>query len=92
MTVVFSEQAEDDLDACLSHIRERNPAAALKMARKVLAAVSLLSTGNVDGPSVRLSTGETVRGWLVSPFRVYYARVGAELRVLRIYHHARRPL
>ena len=92
MTVLISEQAEEDLEESLSHIYERNPAAALKLARKVFAALSLLSAADVDGPSVQLTTGEIVRRWLVSPFRIYYVRDGDELRVVRIYHHARRPL
>ena len=92
MTVLISEQAEEELEESLSHLYERNPAAALKLARKVFAALSLLAGGNVEGPSVQLTTGEMVRGWRVSPFRIYYVRAGDELRVLRIYHHARRPL
>ncbi len=92
MNVVYAPEAVDDLQSSIAHIQERNPAAALKVANKIFAAVSLLARGNVDGPTVRLSTGEAVRAWHVKPFRLFYVRAGDELRVLRIYHHARRPL
>jgi len=88
----LAPQAEADLSAALEFVRERNPAAAMKLAGKIFATLQLLAAGNVDGPKYRLTTGELVRSWLVAPFRIYYQRRRDELCVLRIYHHARRPI
>lgn len=92
MSARLSPEAEADLTATLEFIRERNPAAAMKLAKKVFATLKKLAAGKVDGPEYRLTTGEVVRSWLIHPFRVFYLRRQDELQVLRIYHHARRPI
>ncbi|HCF56426.1 MAG TPA: hypothetical protein DFS52_00315 [Myxococcales bacterium] len=92
MNIVFSPEAEADLQAGLDYLRERNPAVAIKLAEQVFAALELLASGEVDGPEHRLTTGEVVRSWLVLPYRLFYQRTENELRVLRLYHRARRPI
>ena len=92
MKIRLAPEAEADLAATLEFIRERNPPAAIKLAEKVFAALTKLATSKIDGPEYRLTTGEAVRSWLVRPFRVFYVRQQDELHVLRIYHHARRPI
>jgi plasmid stabilization system protein ParE len=90
--VVFAPEAAADLRATLEFIQQRNPSAAIKLARQVFSTIQKLATGLVDGPQHRLTSGETVRSWLIPPFRVYYQREPDVLRVLRVYHHARRPI
>jgi plasmid stabilization system protein ParE len=90
--VLFTPEAEADLQATLEFIQERNPSAALKLAKQVFSVLERLAAGRVDGPQHRLTTGETVRSWLIPPFRVYYQRQQDVLHVLRVYHHARRPI
>jgi plasmid stabilization system protein ParE len=90
--VLLAPDAEADLQATLEFIRERNPSAALKLARQVFSTLNKLASGGVDGPQHRLTTGETVRSWLIPPFRVYYQRQQDVVHVLRVYHHARRPI
>ena len=92
MKVLLAPEAEADLQATLEFIRERNSTAALKLARQVFAILKRLAVGRTDGPEHRLTTGEIVRSWLIPPFRVYYQRQQDVLHVLRIYHHARRPI
>ena len=46
-----------------------------------------------DGRPVRIKgVKEPVRRWSLPPFIVYYKREPDKLIVLRIYHHARRPI
>jgi plasmid stabilization system protein ParE len=40
----------------------------------------------------QMTTGESVRSWVIPPFRIYYQRRQDALLVLRIYHHSRRPI
>jgi len=88
----FAPQAEADLRDTLEYIGERNPRAAKKLVERVLAVVEMLAAGEFAGQMQRLTTGEVVHSWPVPPFRIYYRRQGDELQVLRVYHHARRPI
>lgn len=92
MKVWVSPEAEADLRATLDFIRERNPPAAVELAQRVFDTLEKLSAGGFEGPQQRLTTGEFVRSWLTPPFRIYYQRRQDMLYVLRIYHHARRPI
>lgn len=92
MRVWIAPEAEADLQATLEFIRERNPTAAVKLATRVFDTLEKLSAGSFEGPQQRLTTGESVRSWLTPPFRIYYQRHQDTLYVLRIYHHARRPI
>jgi plasmid stabilization system protein ParE len=76
----------------VEYIAKDNPRAASSLADRVFALVDRLAAGEFDGPEHRLSNGQLVRSWPVPPLRVYYQRLAKELRVLRIYHHARRPI
>lgn len=58
----------------------------------MLRVVEQLAAGDFEGPEQRLRSGRLVRSWPVPPLRVYYQRRADELVVLRVYHHARRPL
>lgn len=92
MNVQFAPQAEADLRESLEYIRERNPPAAEKLGNRILAVIEMLAAGEVHGQEQRLTTGEVVSSWPVPPFRIYYRRQGDVLQVLRVYHHARRPI
>lgn len=92
MKIRFAPQAEADLRDTLQYIGERNPRAAKKLGERVLAVIEMLAARELDGQEQRLTTGEVVHSWPVPPFRIYYRREGDELQVLRIYHHARRPI
>lgn len=59
---------------------------------RVFDTLEKLAAGDMEGPQQQLTTGELVRSWPVPPFRIYYQRGEGELRVFRIYHHARRPI
>ena len=92
MSVRFAPEAVADLAATLEYISERNPAAARRLADRVLDVIHHIASGDFDGPEQVLSSGEIVRSWPVHPLRFYYQRSGADLEVLRVYHHARQPI
>lgn len=92
MRVQLSPEAEADLQATFEFIRERNPSAALRLAERVFETLEHLAAGGFEGPTQQLTTGEVVRSWVVPPFRIYYQRRDDVLQILRIYHHARRPI
>ncbi|HEU4410908.1 MAG TPA: type II toxin-antitoxin system RelE/ParE family toxin [Polyangiaceae bacterium] len=92
MTVLFSPEAELDLATTLEHLAERNTDAAEALRLDVFRQLSLLDEGAVDGALTTLRSGRRVRRWLVYPLWVYYRRQGSVLEVVRVYHHARRPL
>ena len=92
MRIVYAPKARADLQTCVEYIAEDNPLAAARLADRVFALVDRLAEGSFDGPEHRLYNGQPVRSWPVPPLRVYYQRAIKELRVLRIYHHARRPI
>jgi plasmid stabilization system protein ParE len=71
---------------------ERNPTAAVELKEQLLATIDRLAEGEFEGPEVRLRSGRAVRSWPVTPYRIYYQRAAAELRVIRVYHQARRPI
>jgi len=92
LRIVYAPKARADLQACVEHIAKDNPRAAASLADRVFALVDRLAAGEFDGPEHRLYNGQLVRSWPVPPLRLYYQRLPKELRVLRIYHHARRPI
>lgn len=95
MKIVFAPEAEKDLLAALDFLAARRPAAAAQLLGNVGTLVRGLAAGYFEGPEARLRSGETVRSWPVSPYRLYYQhyqRSHDELRVVRIYHQARRPI
>lgn len=92
MKVRFLDLATRDLRATVEYIAQRNPVAAQALSDRVLRVVEQLAAGDFEGPEQRLRSGRLVRSWPVPPLRVYYQRRAHELVVLRVYHHARRPL
>jgi plasmid stabilization system protein ParE len=88
----YTPQALHDLEATCLHIREHNPSAAVKVLEQTEAMLAKLARAEVEGPEVELRSGERVRTWPIHPFRVYYVRDGSGIVVLRLHHHARRPL
>ena len=92
MKIVFAPEAEQDLLAALDFLADRNPTAAAQLFGNVSALVRRLADGDFEGPELRLRSGEIVRSWPVSPYRLYYQRSDDELRVVRVYHQARRPI
>jgi plasmid stabilization system protein ParE len=92
VTTVYSPLAEADLLEALRFLSERSPRAAARVAERIFETVRRLEMGDFDGPEQTLAGGERVRSWPVPPWRVYYQRRGDALHIVRIYHHARRPM
>ncbi|MGD0839260.1 MAG: type II toxin-antitoxin system RelE/ParE family toxin [Polyangia bacterium] len=92
MKVIFAPEAEQDLSAALEFLGARAPAAAVRMYTNVSDIVFRLAEGDFEGPEHRLRRGAIVRSWPVPPYRIYYQRDEDALRIVRIYHQARRPI
>ena len=92
MKVIFAPEALADLEATVAFIRERDWDAAARLAERVLDVIERIAARDFEGGEIVLASGERVRSWPVPPLRVYYQRTDDSLRVLRIYHQARRPL
>jgi plasmid stabilization system protein ParE len=90
--IVITPRAFDDLAAAAGYVARDNPGAAGRIVDRVFKVIDLLAEGGLDGPLTKLSSGVEVRSWPVQPLRIYYQRESDTLRVLRIYHQARRPL
>jgi len=58
----------------------------------VLLLVERLAEGDFEGPEQQLRSGMIVRSWPLPPYRIYYRRREGVLEVMRVYHHARRPI
>lgn len=92
MRIVLSPQAQEDLREARAYIARDNPAAAKREVARIKDAIKVLAGGRIDGREVVLESGERVRLWLVSSYRLYYRRLDNVLQILRVYHHARRPI
>ncbi len=92
MKLRFYARARADLLATIEYIAERSPKAAEELGGRVLAIIERLADGDFEGPEEHLRSGKLVRSWPIPPVRIYYQRRDDSLVVLRIYHHARRPI
>lgn len=92
MKVLFAPEAEADLEGLLDYIAERNPRAAAELEQRIFDIVERLASCDLEGPEQRLLSGQIVKSWPVPPVRIYYQRAVDVLKILRIYHQARRPI
>lgn len=92
MKIRYSAEASEDLLATLEYLAARNSRAAETLYRDVKLTLRRIAAGELDGPETTLRTGQQVRSWPVHPFRIYYRKVDGVLHVIRLHHHARRPI
>ena len=92
MSIQWTTNAHRDYAAAVSYLADRDVGAARRLVERVDSALEDLNEGRVEGPAFTLTSGEQVRGWLVSPFRIYYQRDGQTLVVLRLYDQRRAPI
>jgi toxin ParE1/3/4 len=90
MNVLWSPEAIEDLAALRAYISENNPAAAQRMAQRIVQLVQEVLTDNpeIGRPGRVPGTRELVvaRTPYIVPYRVRNGR----LEILRVYHGARR--
>jgi plasmid stabilization system protein ParE len=92
LRIIWSPEAADDFEAAIAYLAARNPPAARRLASAMFALIERLASEPLDGPACALRTGESVRGWPLPPFRVYYDRTSDALRIVRIYDQRREPI
>jgi plasmid stabilization system protein ParE len=85
--------ARRELDTQIDYLLERNPRAADALDRAITQALEDLAAGRLEGSEHRLrASGRRVQRWYVEPLMLYYQRRPTELVVLRVRHHAQRPI
>jgi plasmid stabilization system protein ParE len=92
MKIVLADEANEDLKSTLRVIAEHNPFAARGLRERVRKTLRQLARRDFEGPEIELISGGRCRSWPVPPLRIYYQRRSDALHVVRIYHHARRPI
>ena len=92
MKVRFSPRARDDFRSAVEYLAVRNRTAAAELRDQLLSTIDKLAAGEFRGPEMKLRSGATVRSWPVVPYRIYYQLSADQLRVVRVYHQARRPI
>ncbi len=92
MSIVWSPEAVEDVEAAIEYLIARNPQAAERLAGGIVVLIERLAEGGLDGPEHVLKNGERVRGWPYPPFRVFYQRKVGDLLVVRVYHQRREPI
>jgi plasmid stabilization system protein ParE len=92
MDLVFSPAALDDLEEIHRYIARENPRAAAAVLARLDDVFQKLMMGEIQGPRVRLLSGEQARRWPVPPYRIYYERTASQTHILRVYHGALRPI
>lgn len=93
MKIRYLRPAHRELDAQIDYLLERNPRAAAALDQAIIQALADLAAGRMDGSEHRLrASGRRVRRWYVEPVMLYYQRRPTELVVLRVRHHAQRPI
>jgi plasmid stabilization system protein ParE len=92
LTITIAPQALKEIAEAHSFIATDNRAAAARLLERLNQVIRQLAGGELSGPRVRLRRGGIVRRWSVPPYRIYYRRTRDQLRVLRVYHQARRSI
>jgi plasmid stabilization system protein ParE len=92
LKIRFSPRARDDLRSAVEYVAARNTIAAAELRDHLLATIESLARGEFEGAEVRLRSGAAVRSWPAVAYRIYYQRSAGTLRVVRVYHQARRPI
>jgi plasmid stabilization system protein ParE len=90
--VVFTAEADRDLEEAVSYLLERNPVAAARLVERAFDLARALAEGVFDGPWMTLSDGRRVKSWPLPPYRLFYRRTADVLLVLRFYDQRQRPL
>jgi plasmid stabilization system protein ParE len=92
MDLILSPAALDDLGEIQAYIARDNPRAAAAEIARINGVIQRLVTGELQGPEVRLRSGQRAQRWPVLPYLIYYRRPRNRTTILRVYHGARRPI
>lgn len=86
MRVVYTGPAKADQDRIRDYLKERNPAAAKKLAALIRARLRLLKTQPYMGPAVE--ERPAVRELVVESYVLVYRVLDDRIEILRVWHGA----
>lgn len=86
-TVVWSDDALDDIDAVLLHVAQDSPKGALTLVDRIDHAASGLADFATGRPGRIAGTYEKVAGR--TPYIIAYALTGSRITILRVIHGSR---
>ena len=86
MRVVYTGPAKADLDRIRDYLKERNPAAAKKLAALIRARLQLLKMQPLMGPAVAERPG--TRELVVLSYVLVYRVLDDRIEILRVWHGA----
>jgi plasmid stabilization system protein ParE len=92
MDLIVSPAALADPEEIQEFIARDSPRAAAAEIARLDGVIQKLVTGELQGPEVRLRSGQRAQRWPVSPYLIYYRRTRNRTTILRVYHGARRPI
>jgi plasmid stabilization system protein ParE len=93
MTFKLSPDAEQDRDRYPFHIWADDPDTAMREIARLEQELERFADLPMDGVEVSIVTWpRPVRRHYIHPFKVYYGRHPDGLDVIRLWHHARRPI
>lgn len=93
MTFELSRLAQYERDQYLYHLWADNPRAAAREAQRLWTALEEFAAAPIDGIEVTIPDWpRPARMHYVKPFKVFYERRPHGLFVIRMYHHARKPI
>lgn len=90
LRVVFSPEAENDLEAIADYIAADNPRRALEFIETLRTCCDHLTTFPLRNPVYGETEGVTVRKYPYKHYIIYYGVQGDTLSIFHIWHAARR--
>ncbi len=92
MKIEIAAEAVDDIANALNYVSARSEQAAERLRARIVEMMHRLANRDFEGPEDVLIGDGRARSWRVGAYRIYYQRIDDVFRVLRVYHHARRPI
>ena len=92
MKVIISPAAEADLADARDYLAQTSPKAAHELLSRFGEVTQTIASGLIGGREVVLKDGRPAQRWPMPPYTIYYRKEGNGVEVLRVYHHARRPI
>jgi toxin ParE1/3/4 len=82
--VIWTGPAKRDLEEIIGYIADRNPAAASRVAKRIIAHTRQLRKHPLSGPRAPEVEGDSVRQIVEAPCRIFYKVAGEKVYILHL--------